>query len=1065
MSHSNSESDSQPNSSPRGQHEDANSSPLPGVNQTDASTADKAESPSDESSESAGRLAKLLSPVKSLFGRSNPDSNPTPFEDMADDIRQFISAEGISWKPNHTELGTICSRTYSVSGWAKEAQAHLIYQLYTDPQLVYNASLHYEPFDNQKAITRLAELEDQLADKAEGDFADYLPNIDAVRQTLNIIRDMKVGVENEGRKLYNISIYITVFAQDEDQLDKLDRRLREQVTTSGDLDIEVAREYPDEAHLSSSPLGYNAMADNREYATQLVLDKAAGMTFPLVDDTLVEPTGVIIGFNLANQTAVVLDIYERNNGYNKLVIGALGSGKSFSTGQYLIRHRIMHPEDNIIIIDPMGGYIGVNEAIGGEQITINGTETINPLEIKATSQEVLNEADQSDPYRMKLDEVRWFFQRFFESYDINIDGEAWAPLNTAIKKAYRDKGITSDPTTHSNESPTIRDVLDNLKDIAENAEEYAASRSPREIEKWEDHAASLLMDFQPFREGNELDNLVGHTDFEIDDSKPTYIDISAYDGKQDSQGLMMRILFSMLYEQVKDSDRRSIIAIDEAHKLIGDEQSADHWAELFRHSRHHDLSIHLISQELDDFFQSEDGEGANEAAKTMANLCTVRQIHRLNNVDRSLAKEGLNLTDDHIDFIENAVPGEEGRGYTTALLDVEDKGYYGLKVTATKDELSVVDYKPENQFSDPDVSVPENDTIKQALEARGKLKGNQPTPLEDELIREIVDKIPMDNLAPKVADLFIDRLIDDPETRFTEEDRRMLSHAIKTQDYITHQAPEFADAPLDETAGRIRVRAPDGADQDTPEQPPEREGAARTASSDLPWEKTGAPTQESDPLPEDTTTTEEPTPQETTTDGGTQASTETETNPDQDSPESPDTPVKKYPSPPESTPTLEKAASNGTGHSQVSTPAVGQRAATIGEVPTVEEAQPTPVPSPAENEDSATDTTGGDGSFDGDVSEFTAEITVGAKKLAESVPFWARKKLHAKALTQLSPSQIETLAAHLDSSGVDTRDLESREDVISTVHARNELEQDRATATIDPIQQIQTTLEGNTGDS
>jgi hypothetical protein len=1159
-------------------------SPLPGINNAPtgathtASGSEGTDSDTDaeaDTDDSGSLTGKLLSPISSLLGRSSSSTSPDPLKDLSDDIKHFISPEGVSWKSNHTELGDLYSRTYTVSGWPKEAQAHLLYQLYTDPKLVYNASLHYDPFDRQEAIDHLAEIEHELDDKATGDFAQYLPNIDAVKQTLNIVRQMKVQVENEGRKLYQISIYITVYAQEKEQLEQLDRRIREQVTTGADLDLQIARDYPDEAHLSSSPLGQNAMADNREYATQLVLDKAAGMTFPLVDDTLVEPSGVIVGFNLANQTAVVLDIYERNNGYGKLVIGALGSGKSFSTGQYLIRHRIMHPEDNIIIIDPMGGFVGVNEAIGGEQITINGTETINPLEIKETPQEVLEATEQTDPYRMKLDEVRWFFKRFFDAYDVDIAGESWAPLNKAIKTAYRDKGITADPSTHSNPSPTINDVLDNLEEIAENPEKYAASRSDREIEKWEDNAASLLLDLQPFREGNELDNLVGQTDFEIDDSTPTYIDLQAYDGKQDSQGLMMRIVFSMLYEQVKDSDRRSIIAIDEAHKLIGDENSAEHWAEIQRHSRHHDLSLHLISQEFEDFFQSEDGDGANEAAKTLASLCTVRQIHRVNNVDRKLAKDGLGLTDDHIDFIENAVPGEEGRGYTTALLDVEDKGYVGLKVTATQNELAIVDYDPAESLTKDGVATPESDKIQRALEARGKLTGNINAPHNDELIQNLVNEIPIENLAPKVADLFIDRLIEDPDTQYTEDHRRMLSHAIKTQESITQKAPEFASAELDETARRIRVRHPSDQRKERPQ--PEPSTPDRTPATDdteLPWETATdeiTPEPTADVAPPDSVTDTDSETDEDTQDDAASNSPETVPNPEPESPdeteepqdvgpteddepadepttdmaaESVETPLdasqpradtdggttterqaKSHPSqatsatdsPPAVTdqneppldskkqgddqdggdeedqaPATPESADNDDNDDNEATPAsddttssgrppeIERYPAAPEQTPTLEAATQTPRPANSSSDQSqpqstppeptAKNTNGTEPSPESSSdttkapspSEIAEMVDVPRRELAQEVPFWARKKLHVRALSQISDETIGHLTATIDSPKLNSPSRETAEETIAILHAREELEQGGKTATIDPVEQIQTTITANT---
>ena len=1028
---------------------------LPGLEDADVAgpTDDlQPEEPGEEDTESQGIAAKLLSPLASLRG-GNDSTAATPLSDISQNLQRFISPEGISWNSTHTELGDLYSRTYTVASWPKEAQAHLLYELYTDPQLIYNASIHYDPYDRDKAIDHLAETQNKLDDKANGEFAEYRPNVEAIQQTLDVIRDMKVQVENEGRKLYELSIYITVYAQEKDQLSQLDRRLRDQVTVSANLGVDIAREFPDEAHLSSSPLGKNAMANNREHATQLVLDKAAGLTFPLVDDTLVEPSGVIVGFNLANQTAVVLDIFNRNNGYNKLVIGDIGSGKSFGKGQYLVRHRIMHPEDNVIIIDPMGGFVGVNEAIGGEQITINGTETINPLELKETPEEVLEASDQ-DPFRMKLDEVRWFFQRFFETYNEDITSEMWAPLNRAIKKAYEDKGITHDPSTHSNPSPTVRDVLANLNHIAENPEEYASSTSDREIEKWETNAAELNLALEPFREGNELDNLVGETDFEIDDSTPTYVDMQAYDGKQESQGLMLRIVFSMLYEQVKDSDRRSIIAIDEAHKIIGSEESAEHWAELFRHSRHHDLSIQLISQEFEDFFRSEQGDGANEAAKTMANLCTIRQIHKVSNVDRPLAKEGLNLTDDHIDFIENAVPGEEGRGYTTALLDVEDKGYIGLKVTATQNELAVVDYDPEKTF-DGDLTTPESDQITKALRDRATLMGNTGKTQDDSQLEELVDSIPLENIAPEVVDLLIDRLIEDPNIEYTEGDRELLSKAITdSSGHLSEYAPEVAQADIDELAGRISVRAPITSSQDMSSREP-----GQASSADSPTPGTPNPPWEASEAEADESSGEE---SDTTPDGSNATASTAPGGETENSPDSSEEPVKQPQG--ESEDIQEQAAAKAHETNSTSPPTqheASEQSSTQSES-ALSDAADSPPPGPEvqqtssePDEPSAEETQATQQNPEDSTEDEVVLDTRGSRE----VGFHDRKEIHSEALEDLPDETIEKLAeARCEFSSGDPPPRPEIEDRLAKIHARQELEGEGPEATVEPTTRIKDSL-------
>lgn len=766
-------------------------------------------------------------------------------------LRHFISPRGIKWTRRGSQLGELHTRTYVVSGWPKEVQAHFLYHLYSDSSLYFNCSLHYEPYEQAEAVETLDDIETQLADKTHGELAQYIPNVESLEETRHIVKETKRSIENDGETLFDISMSVTAFAGNKENLDAFEARIREILETESNMELMVPESYPDLAHISSSPLGKPALKDKYEVTSQMALGETVGATFPFIEETFTEPEGIVYGMNTANGTGIIVDIFNRNNGYNKLVIGDIGSGKSFSTGAYLLRHYVMYPEDNIVIIDPMGGFVGVTYALDGERIIVNGSETINPLQIEAQSNP---DAIDGDPYKTKLDDVRWFFTRFFNQYSTEgLTAAERAPLDRAIQTAYQRKGITKDPSTHSNESPTIADVMDVLQDIADNPEQYTASGSVKEISKWEESAASLLMAMEPFREGNELDNLVGPTDFEISPDIPTYIDMSQLDGKQDL-GLMMKIVFSMIYEQVKEYEGRSIICMDEAHKIIDDPEEADHWEELFRHSRHHDLSIWLLSQEFEDFFKSEDGEGANEAAKTMASLCMVQQIHRVSNVNRKLAKDALDLTDDHIDYIESAIPGESDEDYTTALLNVNDIGYFGLKVTATKNELALIDYDPSEEWGDGENenTIPESSQIKRGVDLKNKLTGTRTQELEgqeqvtelppenddeatpaieaatdgsgtqlpdvadDPLIQEIIDDTPIENFDEKLKTRIADRLIEDSSTPYQQSHRDLILSALTTDEGLEKlHKPELIGTPQEDGTVNITINPNELSQSDT----------------------------------------------------------------------------------------------------------------------------------------------------------------------------------------------------------------------------------------------------------
>lgn len=89
---------------------------------------------------------------------------------------------------------------------------------------------------------------------------------------------------------------------------------------------------------------------------------------------------------------------------------AVGAGKSFATKLQLVR-RAMYDEDTMIVmLDPLEGFAGLNDALGGEGIMVGGTRGLNPLEINQPDEATLQEADDLDPWSAQITKVMGFFE-------------------------------------------------------------------------------------------------------------------------------------------------------------------------------------------------------------------------------------------------------------------------------------------------------------------------------------------------------------------------------------------------------------------------------------------------------------------------------------------------------------------------------------------------------------------------------------------------------------------------------------------------------------------------------
>ncbi|PYZ02774.1 hypothetical protein C8039_05640 [Halogeometricum sp. wsp3] len=128
--------------------------------------------------------------------------------------------------------------------------------------------------------------------------------------------------------------------------------------------------------------------------------------------------GIEYGTYALNESPLLLDRFARQTGYCVMVIGKLGAGKSFSTKLQLLR-RAMHDQDTVLVmLDPLEGFASLNDALGGERVTVGGSRSFNPLEMQPTPTTELASArigPWSEQIACVLTCLRTFFEQGTES--------------------------------------------------------------------------------------------------------------------------------------------------------------------------------------------------------------------------------------------------------------------------------------------------------------------------------------------------------------------------------------------------------------------------------------------------------------------------------------------------------------------------------------------------------------------------------------------------------------------------------------------------------------------------
>lgn len=277
--------------------------------------------------------------------------------------------------------------------------------------------------------------------------------------------------------------------------------------------------------------------------------------FPFGDETLVEPGGALLGLALFDASPVFLDRWSHAS-YSWGLFGTTGAGKSFAAALTLLRTKWLRPEVSVAILDPLGEYTSLVEALGGSVIRVaDGVGgRLNPLD------PVTTHGDR----REKSARVGTMLRALFPS----LRDEEAAELDTAVTQLY-ERG----PAV-----PTFRDLRDRVIEMI----------GP---------TTRLVTLLEVFQSGS-LRSLDGPTT-----ARPTEAVVSVdFRGVPDDQlPFHLTYVLDWAYGRLAGQGGKKLLLIDEAHLLARHGATLEFLDRVVRHVRHFGAGAVIVSQNPDDF--------------------------------------------------------------------------------------------------------------------------------------------------------------------------------------------------------------------------------------------------------------------------------------------------------------------------------------------------------------------------------------------------------------------------------------------------------------------------------
>jgi len=463
------------------------------------------------------------------------------------DGSKAYKSEYIKEHNSYIQVGETLKRFYYLADIPAYLSPYIFFRLLTSP-LPFSLSVFIEPSPSsellKKARQRLSVLEMQQNERLK---VGKLRD-QQIDKNIEEVSSFIDELVHEAEKGIIYSLYLELDANSEKELSNLHKTLQN-IAGSMDMTFNQYTFGQKQAFKNFLPFNDDHLKENR-----ILQSTAASYLMPFVSKQLNDPEGIFMGVNAYNNSLVHINPFtSRNNNVN--IFGVSGSGKSVTAK--ILMSRLFMRGIQILVIDPEGEYVNLARALGGEVIQFSRENGINPFYI--------NSSEENDILD-HISTLKTFFKFFIP--DEHYDG---ALLDEKLIKLY------------DNGSPNFESLLFLLDDHPMKKDLCVLS------------TGSLRGVF------NSTRRLELHNDIIV---------LDLHDLKKDEKREpAMYLLTSLIWNLVnKGNEKRRMLFIDEAHKLLVDEEVAVFYRELVKQARKRNVGVVSVTQDVEDFLKNEYGK-------------------------------------------------------------------------------------------------------------------------------------------------------------------------------------------------------------------------------------------------------------------------------------------------------------------------------------------------------------------------------------------------------------------------------------------------------------------------
>lgn len=432
-------------------------------------------------------------------------------------------------------------------------------------------------------------------------------------------------------KMYQATIIATLYAYDLKTLDTYTRLLSTEMAKNL-VDIKSAWATQEEAFQSNLPLMKEKTGEKH------LFDRGSmGTVFPFTSSEIGHSTGIPLGYNLQTGVPVLFDnFHESLTNYNMVIFAKSGAGKSVTMKTLISRSAVLMGIESLAL-DAEGEYSIVADSLGGTNVVIspNSDTIINlfDIEVETIKDEITGREREVLNVESKVEDVTQALVTMAKGSTKSPDVNELTKqiIAESVADEYARLGITSDPASlYISESATIV----NGKIIKEKKELPTIGSWYRQIQEkaanntnsdYQFHYSYLIKVMKQYiREyGGQMAYFDGQSTVDILEESPFInLDISQLE-ERFARPLAQQILLSWIWEKYvkKNSEdrkkaRRKRVLVDEAWMLLPYPEAVDFLNTMARRARKRNVSLAIISQRFQDFYEKSEVQAVLTSSDT-----------------------------------------------------------------------------------------------------------------------------------------------------------------------------------------------------------------------------------------------------------------------------------------------------------------------------------------------------------------------------------------------------------------------------------------------------------------